>query len=148
MKNINARISETTITAIGQRFGKSNGRPNPTGGSAYILEAWAALHKRCMADLQGRFSRGELMAIIDVMNGHMLTPQFAGQSLEMGLHDSIQLDGLDRKWDFDAQDFLSKITCLTLDQLSHIEIWAKGYWETHPTLSTGDALEDYISPLI
>lgn len=148
MKNINARINKSTFAAIGQRFGKGNGQPNPTGGAVYILESWVALHRRCLHDLKGAFSRGELMSMVDVMNGHIMTPQFAGQSIEMGLHDSIQLDRLDEKWDFDAVDFLQRIKSLSPDQLAHLEVWAKGYWETHPALTTGDDLEAYVSALL
>ncbi len=148
MKNINARISAQAITALGQRFRKSTGKPNPTGGAAYVLESWAVLHRRFVTDTKGLFSRGELMAIVDVMSNHALAPRFTGQSVEVGLQESIQFDGLDGKWGLDAQNFLARVKSLTPDQRSHLEIWAKSHREPSPAISTGDELEAHISALI
>jgi hypothetical protein len=135
-KNIGPRISAQAEKYYTDNFDSLN------KGATYVLEAWPVLYRRTLAELKGRFVRGELCLMIDVSNGLFLTSSIAGEHLEIQCVDGMALDGLDEKWEIDRAEFTGKLTSLTLWQSAVLEVWARSFWEPEP----GD-LEKYVSRL-
>jgi len=104
--------------------------PNTNQGVTFTLEAFPILVRKTLVyELKGKFSKGELQLMLDVMNGCLLTPGLICQHLVANLEDGIKLNQLDQKWKVNADDFLAGIKRLTLFQLAALELWAKGYWD-------------------
>lgn len=118
------RISDTAATWLSAHFSSRN------AGAEYILEAFPELYRRVLRDLDGRFTPGELSLMLDVMNGHMLTPQLAGQSLIISCVDSMDLDGTGEKWKIDPEGFTDSLQGLRPFELACLEIWARAFWES------------------
>jgi len=131
------RISDTAATWLSAHFSTRN------AGAEYILEAFPELYRRVLRDLKGRFTPGELSLLLDVMNGHMLTPQLAGQSLIISCVDSMALDGTDTKWGVDAQGFADSLQGCRPFELACLEIWAQAFWE-----SGNGELRNWVAQLI
>lgn len=123
-RTVSPRISEQTEGEITNTF------KNLTGGAKYILEAWPGLYRKTLYDLKRRFSRGELMLMIDVMNGTFLTAGIAGQQIGLNVNDGINLDGLDKKWKIDKNELLNKINNLSIFEAACLEIWIRAFWGT------------------
>lgn len=98
------------------------------GGMEYIAGAIPQLYRLTMHNLRGRFTRGELMLMIDVFNATALTPMLAGQQLDIQVADGIALDELDKKWEIDGGALNNKIADLTIFEAACLEIWANGFW--------------------
>jgi len=116
------RIQESTATFIQDRFKTLN------SGLEYVADAFPVLYKRAMAELKGSFTRSQLSLIIDVFNATALTPSMAGQHIAISVSDGIALDGLDKKWDVNADEINNQIAALTHFQAACLEIWANGFW--------------------
>jgi len=135
MKKINARINDNTEEFLNTFF------KTKSSGAEYILDAMPGFYKRALHDIKDLFSDNELKAMIDTFNGTMLTPNLAGQHLHFGLVDSIELDGLDKKWDLDTESFLDKTRSLKPFESAMLEIWISGYWN-----NAGD-IDEYIKTM-
>jgi hypothetical protein len=123
-RTISPRIAEDAAKWYGEQF------ENTHQGVTYALEAFPVLYRRTLAELKGRFSRGELMLICDVSNGLILTPMLAGQHLDIQVEDSIALDGTDRKWEIDGKQMIEKINALSAWERACLEIWGRAFWES------------------
>jgi len=89
--------------------------------------------------------------MIDVFNSTALTPQLAGQHIEIQCVDGMALDNLDEKWDVNKEGFIEKLKSLTIFEAACLEIWANGFWYGgwHPEGIYGAGeLEEYISRLL
>lgn len=126
--------------------------PNLHSGATFILDAVPHLYAQSLAELRGRFSRGELGMIMDVLNGHSAvlvylgSPSLVGQHLDLSMADSFALyPGLyEDKWDIpDPQGFLARIAALCRWHRVCLEIWAAAFWQQHELLD----LESYIGEL-
>lgn len=136
-KTVSPRISLNTEIWLTEAFGSKG------AGAEYILEAACAVQRRCIVDFKSLFSPDELKLMIDCFNGHILSPQSAGQSIKLSVSDSIIYDALDSKWGVDKATLLEKLEALPLPSRMFLEVWIKGFWEQHPKLT----LETYISPM-
>ena len=106
---------------------------NLNAGLEYTADAFPALYRRTLHGLRGRFTRGELMLMVDVFNATALVPGMAGQHLGANVADGISLDRLDQKWEIDGEDLNAKISALTIFEAAVLEIWANGFWyRSHP----------------
>jgi hypothetical protein len=124
-KQIGPRVGEAAHDWYAAHFG------NPNAGASYILEAFPALYRATMIrELRGKFTRPELMLILEVCNGLLLTPGIAGQHLVLSVHDGIELNGLDEKWQVDREQITAKLSTMTVAHLVVMEIWARAYWES------------------
>jgi hypothetical protein len=94
-------------------------------------------------ELKGKFSRGELMLMIDVNNGLMLMSGIAGQHLKAQVSDGIALDHLDEKWEIDGDKLNKKVAGLTIFQCFCLEIWVAAFWENHENLD----IEKYVAEM-
>jgi hypothetical protein len=100
-------------------------------GLQVAAEAYFELQMRTLYELKGMFSREEIMAICDNMNGSMISPEFASSSdmLMSYLQDGDKYDGLFRKWGIDGDDFLKRITALTSAQTWFLMDAVRRYWD-------------------
>jgi len=137
---ISPRVSESATAWLTDHF------KSKSAGAEYVLEAFPELYRRELHNLTGVFSTGELSLMLDVMNGHLLTPQFAGQSLSLSCEDGMSLDGLHEKWEIDREAFLAKLSNRTLLQLACLEIWARAFWESGAWEKDG-GLEAWVAAL-
>ncbi len=119
--------------------------PTTNAGVTFVLESFPELYKRALLELRGRFSREELMLIVDVYNATALTPGMS--MLDAQVSDGIALDDLDKKWEIEKDSILQKVKSLTSFQGAVLEMWANGYWYAHPAKKLSD-LEKYVKQLL
>lgn len=112
-------------------------------GLEYTLESMPSLYRYTLDSLKGRFSRGELMLMIDVNNGLILTPRMAGQHLGAQVSDGIALDRLDDKWKIDGKELNKKVSGLTIFEAACLELWIGAFWENHEHTD----IEKYVADL-
>jgi hypothetical protein len=122
-KTIGPRISAGVSKFYEKHFRSVN------SGAEYTLSAFHNLCRSALVEVKGLFSAGELCLMIDVLNGTLLTPEIAGQTLYHNCIDGIALDFLDQKWEVDEASFKERLKSLTSFQAAALEIWAKGFWE-------------------
>lgn len=122
-QKIGPAISEATEKFLKENFGNLN------SGAVYTLDSWPGLYARTLHDLKGKFSRGELILILDVFNGLWLNPELAGQHIQPQVEDGIDLNGLDAKWQVDKETILNKLRDLRIFSLACLEIWARAAWK-------------------
>lgn len=103
--------------------------PSLNAGLEYTLDAFPALYRRTLHGLKGRFEKAELLLILDVFNGLVLTPGLAGQQIGIQVSDGIALDKLNEKWVVDGQMLEAKLEDLHIFDRACLEIWAAGYWK-------------------
>ena len=128
------RIMDKSAEWYKQAFSSVN------AGLEYVLDAFPALYQHTLHNLKGRFSRGELMLMIDVNNGLILTPRIAGQHLDAQVADGIALDKLDEKWEIDGAGLNTKIAALAVFEAACLELWVQAFWERHEELD----IEKYV----
>lgn len=116
------RIIEKTAEFYRRKFDTLN------AGLEYVLEAFPDLYAHTIHALRGKFTRGELMLCIDVMNGHWYNPHGAGQEMTPNVSDGIALDHLDEKWEIDGAALNKKLASLTMFDRSCLEIWIQAFW--------------------
>lgn len=101
---------------------------NLNQGATHILTSYPALYGKTLEEVAGIFSEPELKLILDVFNGHALTPAMAGQELWWSVTEGIKYDALDTKWEIQKEAIQKKIEGLTIFQKACLEIWANGFW--------------------
>jgi hypothetical protein len=139
-KRIAPQIRETATDWYKENFSTTN------AGVVFILESFPELYKRVMLEIkEKKFIRGELLLIIDVYNATALTPGMP--MLEAQVSDGIALDGLDKKWEINAEALIKKVESLTSFQSTVLEIWANGYWYAQQGKELRD-LEEYAKELL
>ena len=122
MKAISPKINDSSAEFYPSVFS------NLHSGAAYVLDSFPRLYQRTLHEMRGKFMKGELSLMIDVMNATMLTPQSAGYHLAANVADGIALDGLDAKWEIDGEALNKKLAELSVFDLACLEIWANGFW--------------------
>jgi hypothetical protein len=118
--------------------------PNTNAGVVFTLESFPELYKRALRELTGRFTRAELLLVVDVYNATALTPGMP--MVEAQVVDGMALDGLDAKWEVDRPELTAKVKGLTSFQAAALEIWANGYWYARSGEELRD-LEKYVGNL-
>lgn len=94
------------------------------GGLEYVLNAWPAMYKQALGDLQERLTQDELSLIINVCCPTLLTPGIAGHQLMIQVMLGIDLYHVDQEWNVDRDEILQKITDMTIFECAVLEIWA------------------------
>lgn len=133
------RITDKSAEWYREMFSSRN------AGLEYILDAMPQIYRLTLHALRGRFSRGELMLILDAGNGTTLTAGIAGQHLAIGVADSIALDGLDSKWEVDKDALNNKIAGLTIFEAACLELWVQGFWRREVT---DKKVEEYVREML
>jgi len=140
MKKIAPKIEDSSAEFIAENFRSLN------SGCRYVLDSFKSLHQRTLHEIAGRFTRGELMLMIDCFNATALTAGIAGQHLELNCSDAIDLDNMDQKWEIDGGALKQKLSELTIYEAACLEIWANGFWYGGPG-SEGRDIEEYVAAL-
>lgn len=133
---VTPRISEKTAEELKRVF------PSLNAGCEYVLESWLQLYRLTIHKLKGHFSRGELLLMVDVMNGTYLTPGIAGQHLDINVADGISLDKLDEKWSIDGPELNKKIAELTIYEAACMEWWIQAFWNQKEHGNLDEYVED------
>jgi hypothetical protein len=124
LKPVGPKITAKSFDFYAATFATTN------AGTAYTLESFPALYRHTIVrELMSRFTRGELLLMLDVCNGLVLTPGMAGQHLLADVSDGIALDGLAEKWEIDGPALLTKLQALSIFQAHCLEIWCRAFWE-------------------
>jgi hypothetical protein len=124
LKPVGPKISQKSFDFYGANFATVN------AGTAYTLESFPALYRHTLLrELRGKFERQELLLMLDVCNGLVLTPGMAGQHLLADVSDGIALDGLAEKWEIDGPALLAKLQALSIFQAHCLEVWCRAFWE-------------------
>lgn len=152
-KKSNKRIAVAPKISEGAAKWYEENWPSLNAGVTIAIEALPVLYQASIAELRGRFSRGELCMILDVMNGHAGVMVLGG-SMSVGYHippnieDSFKLypNMYEEKWDIqDPQSFIARLNSLTRFQLMTLEIFAAAWWEHHYETVSAD---DWCKPLL
>ncbi len=137
---VGPRISEAAAKYYSELFDTLN------QGAAYALESFPQLYRATLArELRGKFTAGELSAILENVNGLMLSPEAAGQHLPFNIEDGIALEALDEKWGFDGAGLLEKLRALSLFQSATLELWARAFWVQHTDSDSPESFESYVA---
>lgn len=120
---------------------------NAIMGIDYAVKAFSRLYRNALMDIIGTFEKNELLLMLDNMNGLMLTPAIAGQHIVHNVLDGIALDGLDKKWEIDADTLKEKLATLSDMQLIALELWCRAFWEV-TYHSDNSNIEDYVQQLM
>lgn len=136
-KNRSVAMHSSTVAWLEETFKTVH------SGATMILTAAPALYKKTLNELRGTFSREELMLIIDVSNGLILTPGILGEHLPLQVADGIKLDGLDRKREIEGADMQQKLNNLPVFSRAVLEIWAQEFWQQ----DTHDNIEEWVRQL-
>lgn len=131
------RIIEKSAAFYRDKFDTLN------AGLEYVLEAFPDLYRRTLADLRGKFTRGELMLMIDVQNGHWYNPHGAGMEMTPNVSDGIALDHLDEKWGIDGDALNKKLAAVSHFDRTCLEIWVQSFWNQ----DEHDNIEEYVKQL-
>ena len=137
-KNVSPRVFEETQEFYGQIFESIN------AGAEFILEAFPGLYQRTIHDLKGKFTRGELMLMIDVMNGTAIMPQHSGFTIGANVADGIALDHLGEKWKVEAWPLNKKMADLTNFDRACLELWALAFWSQDDHSN----IEEYVGTMV
>jgi len=137
-KSTSPEITEKSADFYKTTWGSVN------SGTTYILDAFPSLYKHTMHELKGRFSREELLLMIDVNNGLWLTPGISGQHMSAQVPDGIALDHLDEKWEFDGDALNKKIDSLSIVEAACLEIWIMAFWEQDDHAN----IEEYVAAML
>ena len=129
MKNVTIRCDEETISRAEKLYGAK------VTGLQIAVEAYFEIQRRTLFELKGRFSESEIMAIVDNMNGSMISPEFASSAdiLMSHLRDGNTYEGLFAKWKIDASDFESRIMALTSAQTWVLMDAVRRFWDNEST---------------
>lgn len=92
---------------------------NANAGFVYALESFPVLYRRALAEIKGKFTRDELLFILDIGERRTFIPDMAGQQLAGDITGVKYLDGTALN---------SKIASLASFQRAALEIWANGFW--------------------
>lgn len=123
-KKVSPIISDNAVDFYYSQFDNLN------AGVTYTLEAYRDLYRRTIHEMRGNFSEGELMLMVDICNGLILTPGLAGQHIIADVEDGCDLDRLDKKWEIEKETLVEKLAALPVFSLACLEVWACGFWRS------------------
>lgn len=103
-------------------------RPNP--GAREAIEGFAEIYRRTVLELKGKFTKPEIMALVDNLNSTLLVIDYQAQPqfLWANLEDGEAFEGLFKKWDVDGAALKSKIFALTAAQTFVLQDEIKAAW--------------------
>jgi hypothetical protein len=108
-----------------------------------IYEAFLVVQLATLKEVKGKFTKNEILAICDNLNGTLLVPKYQHQVAFFwaNLNEGNQLDGLFAKWELDAVGFETKVLSLTAAQCFFIQQTVVQTWENKP--GTSDTNEKF-----
>ncbi len=128
--------------------------PTLNAGATFVLNAFPSFYQYSLNEMRGRFSRGELGMILDVLNGHdmvlssyQISPSLIGHHLVLEIADSFRIypGSYEKQWEIDdPRGFIERLKSLTMFQKICIELWAAAFWHNPETT----VLDEHIRPLL
>lgn len=139
MKNITIRLNETTIKAAENTYGAK------VTGAQKAVEGFFAIQRRTLYSIGRRFSKNELLAIMDNLNGLMPNPDMmcSGPILAHHLLDGNTYEGLFQKWSIDPDDFIERVTALQPSEAFFLQDAIYRAWQEPDPLN---AILNFIEP--
>jgi hypothetical protein len=102
-----------------------------SAGAERAIDCYLALRSRSLHEIKGKFSRGELSYLVDMMNGTMLEVQFAvNPSVQIAaIEDADKYEGLAAKWGVNLPVMIDKFMELNSAQCLFLIEEIKMFWE-------------------
>ncbi len=126
---------------------------NKNSAASWALEEIPYLVDVTLARMRGRFSRGELMMMVDVLNGHQAVISYmshgtTGHHIGLSIMDSFEIyPGLyEEKWGVGKDTFLDKLRACTRWELACLELWIAGFWNGR--FNEEKFMEDWLNILL
>lgn len=94
----------------------------------------------CRRELPRDWSRGEWLAMMDMLNATMIEPLTIAH-LDHEVEDAIKLDHLDDKWHIDGAEFLGRVRALCYGARMAICDLAQRYWAA---VSRGESQDELL----
>lgn len=131
---INPRIDDHIRETLAGLF------KTPNAGAEWALEWAATIIPRTLHALRGRFREGELLAMLDMHNGHWLTPAMCGPGHLAAMVQDSAPDGLPATYGYDTADLVARVSALTPTEAAALAVWACAYWTAghYETVSAQD----------
>lgn len=138
MKKVNISISQTDAKKINQLY------PLQKDGLETAVQNYLAIRDNALRELQGIFTREELIALVDMYNATIYDPRFAGpQFLQIQIEDAEQFESTVTRQGANLGQLIEKVKNLTHAQSLVLieECWR--FW------NVGDKqdLEDFVRKL-
>ena len=95
------------------------------------LNAYDALRRAALKEIKESFTREELLGLIDMQNGHLLSPQLQARvEVYLGsLEDAQQYDQLSIRWDFNYEILRRKIEFLSPNAVYFLQEEIDRFWK-------------------
>lgn len=134
-------VADATWETFKKLYGK------PSAGAANALEGWLGARRAAITQIKGKFTREELLGIVDSLNGTAWPDKWMQSRPEMlaaQMEDAHDLDSLAVRWGYEGPALLKKLTELhPLECFFFIEE-ISAFWERRP----GADLEEFIKTLL
>lgn len=136
---ISPRIGDDVAAALADIAGTK------AAGGGEACEAYVYIRRSTMAELQGKFSKAEATALVDMYNGTMLTPelQYQAQVLRVKIEDAEKFDRTCSKYKVDVSKLTAKTDKLTAAQVFILQQELVRAWNQNAGGS--EAISDLIS---
>lgn len=134
------RLDENTSSL----YSKRSDQLSPALYQAVV--AFMQLSKLTLLELKGKFTKSELVAIIDTLNGTMREDRYMRPAFLLAeMEDSEKLDGISSRHEFDFTSFREKLVTLTEAQTYYLMDRIYLFWERES--SSDGSLEALIAEL-
>ena len=120
--------------------------PDQLQAMDFFLQSWRYIYRNALGQIRGMFTANELKLMIDIHNGHQVSPATYGSGLLChAVSDAIALDAAHEKWEVDPEQIAEKCRSLPNILAMVMEMWAAGYWAENGAVSRD--LEVYVRQL-
>jgi len=139
-KAIGPKIDESKALFYEEMFKSIN------AGTKCIIEIFPGLYKQALLEIRNIFSGNELKAVFETINGKDVLSNVigsVGRFILIQAHEHIRQEKLDKKYEIDAKELLSKFEKLTDFQRVALILWC------YPSLEEkGLTINQYIVELL
>lgn len=122
---VSTRLDEAIIKQLEEIYQK------PGTGASVAAEAYVFIRRYTLRELNGMFTREELIGMISNLNGTMQQPEFqANKSMFIThLEDGETYDNLSQQYAFDFIQLINKIRLLTSAQVFFLQEEIRLFWD-------------------
>ena len=139
-KAIGPKIDESKALFYEEMFKSIN------AGTKCIIESFPGLYKQALLEIRNVFSSNELKAVFETINGKDVLSNVigsVGRFILFQAHEHIRQEKLDKKFEIDAKELLSKFEKMTDFQRVALILWC------YPSLEErGLTIDRYIVELL
>lgn len=119
-------LSPDAITGIDARLDREGG--NRSGVISRDLNRYYETLRRARAVLRGTFPQPEINLIADSLNGTMNAEASLLYMTWAGVQDSIEMDGLDKKWEVNGAALINRLKNLTFAENAALVDAVERWW--------------------